>query len=206
MRKTIPNMARPQRHGSAARFCRRTKHAVFLAALVFIAVGLANAQSGKLKTKVKPDDASVWVDGAFRGHVDQFNGPGQSLTLPAGEHEVKISIAYFEDYATRVNVSPGETTTIRQQLGPSNEPHPGPPYANAKLRCKPLVTAAVIVNGRFIGTCDEMNGPGQVLLLWEGTHEIEVTHDGYRPYKTTVAVGPSMVNKPLEIPVNLEPL
>jgi hypothetical protein len=185
-------------------FFRATTHALAVATLFSIAAGFGQAQTGRLKTKIKPLEASVWVDGAFRGHADQFNGPGQSLTLPAGEHEVKISLVYFNDYTTKVTISPGQTAVIKQDLGPSGEIRPSPPYAEAKLRCKPLVTAAVIVNGRFIGHCDEMNGPAQALLLWEGTHEIEVTNDGYQPYKTTVTVTKAMLNTKIEVPVTLQ--
>jgi hypothetical protein len=183
---------------------RATTHALAVATLFSIAAGVGQAQTGRLKTQVKPPEASVWVDGTFRGHVDQFNGPGQSLHLPAGEHEVKISLVYFNDYTTKVTISAGQTAVIKQELGPSGEIRPSPPYAEAKLRCKPLVTAAVIVNGRFIGHCDEMNGPAQALLLWEGTHEIEVTNDGYQPYKTTVTVTKAMLNTKIEVPVTLQ--
>jgi len=180
-------------------------HGTAVAALFFVAASLGHAQTGKLKTKVKPGEASVWVDGTFRGHVDQFNGPGQSLALPAGEHEVKISLVYFEDYTTKVTIAAGQTAVIRQELGPSTESRPGPPYAEAKLRCKPMVKAAVLVNGRFIGHCDEMNGPAQALLLWEGTHEIEVTNDGYQPYRTTITIDKSKLNTKVEVPVTLQP-
>ena len=94
---------------------------------------------------------------------------------------------------------------IKQQLGPSDEKRPGPPYAEGKLRCKPDVDAAVIVNGRFIGHCDQMNGPAQALLLWVGRHEIEVRLSGYKAFKTSVDVTESMTGKELDIPAQLQP-
>ena len=121
---------------------------------------VVSGQTGKLKTKIQPPEAAVWVDGKYMGHADEFNGPGQTLALPAGEHEVKISLVYYQDHKTTVTSESNKTAVIKQQLRPSDEKRPNPPFAKAKLRCKPTAHAAVIVNGRFIGHCDEMNGPG----------------------------------------------
>ena len=166
---------------------------------------MASGQTGKLKTKIKPSEAAVWIDGKFVGHADRFNGPGQTLSLPAGDHDIRISLVYYQDYETKVTIEPNSTTVIKQQLGPSDEKRPGPPYAEGKLRCKPDVDAAVIVNGRFIGHCDQMNGPAQALLLWVGRHEIEVRLSGYKAFKTSVDVTESMTGKELEIPAQLQP-
>ena len=165
---------------------------------------LAWGQTGKLKTKITPAEAAVWVDGKFVGHADRFNGPGQTLALPAGDHQIRISLVYFKDYESKVTIEANKTTVIKQQLGPSDEKRPGPPYADAKLRCKPSVDAAVIVNGRFIGHCDQMNGPAQALLLWVGHHEIEVRLTGYKTFKTSVDVTAAMTGKKMEIPIQLE--
>ena len=166
---------------------------------------IGSGQTGKLKTKIKPSEAAVWVDGKFVGHADRFNGPGQTLSLPAGDHDMRISLVYYQDYETKVTIEPNSTTVIKQQLGPSDERRPGPPYAEGKLRCKPDVDAAVIVNGRFIGHCDQMNGPAQALLLWVGHHEIEVRLSGYKTFKTSVDVTESMTGKELDIPAQLQP-
>ena len=166
---------------------------------------IGSGQTGKLKTKIKPSEAAVWIDGKFVGHADRFNGPGQTLSLPAGDHDIRISLVYYQDYETKVTIEPNSTTVIKQQLGPSDEKRPGPPYAEGKLRCKPDVDAAVIVNGRFIGHCDQMNGPAQALLLWVGRHEIEVRLSGYKAFKTSVDVTESMTGKELDIPAQLQP-
>ena len=166
---------------------------------------MASGQTGKLKTEIKPSEAAVWIDGKFVGHADRFNGPGQTLSLPAGDHDIRISLVYYQDYETKVTIEPNRTTVIKQQLGPSDEKRPGPPYAEGKLRCKPDVNAAVIVNGRFIGHCDQMNGPAQALLLWVGHHEIEVRLSGYKAFKTSVDVTESMTGKELDIPAQLQP-
>jgi hypothetical protein len=169
-------------------------------------LSFSQRQTGKLKTKIKPADAAVWVDGDFVGHADRFNGPGQALELSAGEHDIRVSLVYYEDYKTRVTVEPGKTTVVKSKLGPSDEKHPSPPFAKAKIRCKPEVNAAVLVNGRFVGHADEMNGPMQALLLWPGDHQIEIRHAGYKPFKTALHVDNLMTGKSIEVKAQLEPL
>jgi hypothetical protein len=46
---------------------------------------------GRVKLKVKPRDAEVYVDGYFAGHVDDFDGTFQSLKLDSGGYRIEIS-------------------------------------------------------------------------------------------------------------------
>jgi hypothetical protein len=151
--------------------------------------GDPSGATGMLKTKVSPSDAAVCVDGKYVGHADQFNGPGQKLYITPGDHEVRFSIAYYQDYATKVNVEANKTTTIQQSLGRSDEQLPKPPFARIKIHVKPLVKTAVIVNGRLIGHADQVNGPGQVMVVEAGHCKIELAHAGYKPYTTEFDIG-----------------
>ena len=73
---------------------------------------MASGQTGKLKTKIKPSEAAVWIDGKFVGHADRFNGPGQTLSLPAGDHDIRISLVYYQDYETKVTIEPIDSRII----------------------------------------------------------------------------------------------
>lgn len=141
----------------------------------------ANA-TGMLKTKAVPSDAGVYVDGKYVGHADQFNGPGQKLYVTPGEHEVRFSIAYYQDYSTKVSVQANQTTVIQQSLGRSDELLPKPPFGRIKIHVKPLAKTAVIVNGRVAGHADQANGPGQVMVVEAGHYKIELVHAGYKPH------------------------
>lgn len=143
---------------------------------------------GKLKTKVQPADASVWIDGKYVGHVDQFNGPGQELYLSPGEHEVTFSIAFYKDHKMSVTAEPNKTVVIEQQLARSDERIPTGPFANVKIKVRNPDKAAVLVNDRFIGHVDEMNGPAQWLLLEPGHYKIEIRQAGYKPFEQSVDV------------------
>lgn len=160
------------------------------------------AATGMLKTKVSPSDSAVYVDGNYVGHADQFNGPGQKLYLTPGAHDVRFGIAYYEDYTTKVNVEANKTTVIRQSLNRSNEQPPKANLARVKIHVKPLVKTAVIVNGRFVGHADQVNGPGQVMVLEAGHYKFELVHAGYKPYTAEIDIG---ANETKSITAVLEP-
>src|SRR5438034_348630 len=51
---------------------------------------------GDLRLQVEPRHAEVYVDGYLAGHVDDFDGIFQSLTLETGGHKIEIVAAGFE--------------------------------------------------------------------------------------------------------------
>ncbi|MEW5977394.1 MAG: PEGA domain-containing protein [Acidobacteriota bacterium] len=164
--------------------------------------GNSSGTWGKLKTKVKPADASVWIDDQYVGHADRFDGPGQELFLTPGEYDVTFSLAYYQNFKTRVKIEPDGVTVIQQQLQPSDEQRPTGPFGVVKIKSTPEHKVGVFVNGRFIGHADEMNGPAQELLLQPGTHKIELKYAGYQPYETTVT---AEANTRQVIEVTLQP-
>ncbi|HEX6322575.1 MAG TPA: PEGA domain-containing protein [Vicinamibacterales bacterium] len=71
---------------------------------------------GSLRLKVDPSHAEVYVDGLYRGIVDDFDGVFQRLKLEAGAHRLEIRAAGFQTLVFDVLVTPGETTTYRGDL------------------------------------------------------------------------------------------
>lgn len=144
---------------------------------------------GVLKTKVKPDDAGIYVDGEYAGHADRFNGPGENLYLAPGEHEIRVSLVYYKDYTTKVTIQPGEKTVVQHAMAPSGEAHPTGPFGRIKISPpKSELNAAVIVDGMHVGYADQVNKIAQTLLLLPGPHKIELLYAGYQPYVTTITV------------------
>jgi hypothetical protein len=74
--------------------------------------------TGTLRLDVEPRDAQVYIDGAYAGLVDDFDGVFQSLRLEAGEYQVEIVLPGFETLAFDVRIFPGEKTTYRGDLIP----------------------------------------------------------------------------------------
>lgn len=74
--------------------------------------------TGELRLQVKPRDAQVFIDGAYVGTVDQFDGVFQSLRLESGDYRVEIVLPGFEPLDFDVRILPGEKVTYRGELLP----------------------------------------------------------------------------------------
>jgi hypothetical protein len=71
---------------------------------------------GALRLKVKPVEASVYVDGYYVGVVDDFDGVFQRLRLEPGAHHIEIQAPALEPLSFDVLIQPGHTTTYRGEL------------------------------------------------------------------------------------------
>jgi hypothetical protein len=71
---------------------------------------------GALRLKVKPRDASVFVDGYFAGQIDDFDGVFQSLKLEPGPHRIEISAEGYEPLSFEIRVLPDRTITYKGEL------------------------------------------------------------------------------------------
>jgi len=72
--------------------------------------------TGKLRLKVKPRDAQVFVDGYYMGVVDEFDGTFQRLRLETGGHRVEIRLDGYQPLTFDVLIPLGETITYRGEL------------------------------------------------------------------------------------------
>jgi hypothetical protein len=70
------------------------------------------AVGGRLELKVRPEDASVYVDGAFRGSAREAS----SLKLAPGRHRIEIVRPGFRTEDREVDVVPGEATELTIEL------------------------------------------------------------------------------------------
>jgi hypothetical protein len=66
---------------------------------------------GRLRLKVKPRAAEVYVDGYFAGTVDDFDGVLQRLTLESGPHRIEVRHDDYETLTFDVRITPDQTTT-----------------------------------------------------------------------------------------------
>ena len=82
-----------------------------------------------LRIKVKPKDASVYVDGYFAGRVEDYDGAFQRLHVPPGQHEIVVYLDGFRSLHEKVYLTPNKTTTIDgdlEQLLPGDPAEPIP--------------------------------------------------------------------------------
>jgi hypothetical protein len=69
-----------------------------------------------LRFSVKPKEASVYVDGYFAGHVDDFDGAFQRLHVAPGEHEIVVFLDGYRSLRQRLYLSPNKTRKIEGTL------------------------------------------------------------------------------------------
>ena len=145
-----------------------------------------SAQDGKLKVKVHPPEAYVFVDGQAMGQAYH------SVMLSPGNHHIDL-VNYGYKTATRdVSISSGEILRIEAQLEPIPETVTGP------WGCITIENAqrdAVLLNGKtqefFVGHGDEFNhelGPKQELVVPPGTYQLNVVREGKEIWSGSVEV------------------
>jgi hypothetical protein len=71
---------------------------------------------GALRLKVKPRDASVYVDGYFAGHVDDFDGVFQKLKIEPGPHRVELMLDGYETLGFEVRIDPDRKITYSGKM------------------------------------------------------------------------------------------
>ncbi|MFI5177817.1 MAG: PEGA domain-containing protein [Vicinamibacterales bacterium] len=72
--------------------------------------------TGSIRLRVSPETAKVYIDGALMGTVEDFNGLGRHLDLPAGQHQIELRADGYDTYTGTVEVLVGKTMTERVSL------------------------------------------------------------------------------------------
>lgn len=155
---------------------RRLGYLFTLAIAVALATTASFAQDGKLKIKVTPKQAYVFVDG------QAIHEGSRGISLTAGKHTVVVVNYGYKMSTQDVTVEAGKTTPLEVKLD-SYGGTVGGPFGLVIIEGDPH--AAVLSNGAtpgyFVGHVDEFNNDflwHQNLLLPPGTHHITVTHAG----------------------------
>jgi hypothetical protein len=73
-------------------------------------------EAGALRLKVKPDIASVYLDGEYVGLVNQYDGIFHKLHLDGGNHRVEIQARGYRTLTFNVRIEPDHTETYRGEL------------------------------------------------------------------------------------------
>jgi hypothetical protein len=77
---------------------------------------LQEGPTGGVQLDVQPWRASVFVDGVYKGRVDEFNGYYRNLQVVAGPHLIVVVEPGYRPLVFDVVVVPGRTTTYRGTL------------------------------------------------------------------------------------------
>lgn len=165
---------------------RRLGYLFTLAMAIALVATSGFAQDGKLKIKVTPKQAYVFVDG------NAIREGNQSIPLSPGKHTVVVVNYGYKISTQDVNIEAGKSTPLEVKLDSYGGTVSGP-FGDVEL--KGDERAAVLSNGTtpgyFVGHVDEMNFDWiwhQNLLLPPGTHHLTVTHKGKDVWSGDVTV------------------
>ncbi|HTV57554.1 MAG TPA: OmpA family protein [Verrucomicrobiae bacterium] len=137
-------------------------------------------QTGKLKIKVSPKQAYVFVDGKA------IHEGSRTIALSAGKHTVAVVNYGYKISTQDVNVDSGKTTTLNVTLEPYGDKVAGP-WGRVYIGGSGGDTHAAVLSdgttpGYFVGHVDEFNNDfwiwKQELLLPPGKHHLTITRDG----------------------------
>src|SRR4051812_41455913 len=113
--------------------------------MLFAWAGGLHAQApgfGKLKLKVKPTRAGVFVDGKYVGPAANF-GRSRSYSVAPGPHEVRLSEPRYQDLVKTITIVPGQTFVMKEKL--IAVPLERPPFGVLRIE-HPDKFAAVYIN------------------------------------------------------------
>ena len=165
---------------------RRLAYLFILALAIALGATTGSAQDGKLKIKVSPKQAYVFVDG------NAIREGNQSISLSPGKHTVVVVNYGYKISTQDVNIEAGKSTPLDVKLDAYGGNVSGP-FGDVEL--KGDSRAAVLSNGTtpayFVGHVDEFNFDWiwhQNLLLPAGTHHLTVTHAGKTVWSGDVTV------------------
>lgn len=145
---------------------------IVIAAIFAFGASLALAQDAKVKVRVSPPEAYIFVDG------QPFAHRSQTIALSAGEHTIGVYNYGFVGQVQTVTLAPGENPEIVARL----EEVPGRvsgPWGKIQIEHVANQKAAVFLNGvkpeYFVGHVDEINHGTmfhQKLVVPVGTYQL----------------------------------
>jgi hypothetical protein len=76
------------------------------------------ATYGGVSFEITPNDAQVFVDGAYVGSVGNFSPTYQPLTLMPGPHRIEVQAPGYEPIAFEVNITAGQVIPYQGVMQP----------------------------------------------------------------------------------------
>lgn len=72
-------------------------------------------ETARLRVSVVPEDAAVFVNGKFVGHVDRFDGRA-GMRLEAGVYDITIALPGYQSFETELTVRAGQDYELKTTL------------------------------------------------------------------------------------------
>ncbi|MBI4164098.1 MAG: SUMF1/EgtB/PvdO family nonheme iron enzyme [Acidobacteria bacterium] len=164
----------------------------------------------ELVIESKPGGADVHIDGRFQAKTSS-GGWAKISPLKPGKHDIRISVAGFDDFIQLIDVKSGETFSVNAPLTRAKQASlnlfvaSNPPGANVYVDGKLIgatgpAGAKVYVDGKLVG------GPGgvgrlRIPDLQPGKHVVRVSAEGYADFEQSVEL---VTGKPATVIAVLE--
>ena len=170
---------------------------------------------GEIWLNISPDDAVVYVDGAFWGRAGDINGWWKSRRIPAGTHTIRVEHPDYGVVEQTVKVVPGRDTEVaidledlahkgvtrpydmsaRSATDPDNDasvataPDESPAPRTAILRVRTDIPDPMLfIAGRAVAAEYDPTSDAWILEIPWGTHTLEIRSEGYTPHVRPVRV------------------
>lgn len=75
----------------------------------------AESDTAQVRISVKPEKAAIFVNDAYVGHIDQFDGRS-GMRLSAGTYRLTIALPGYESFKTELTVRAGQSYEIKTDL------------------------------------------------------------------------------------------
>lgn len=72
-------------------------------------------ETGKVRISVEPEDAAVFVNDRYVGHVDRFNGK-KGMRLAPGTYRFKIALPGYQPFETQLHVRAEQSYELKTKL------------------------------------------------------------------------------------------
>lgn len=192
--------------------------ALAVAGLWLLAPSVTLAGPARLDLEIDPDEADVYLDGVYKGVVDDFDGHPDYLWVEPGRHTLELRKRKYQTLRILFAVEANEERRFPQKLYKLREGEPElvelnmlPPETAAKEEksgvalLKFLVEpedAALWIDGAFVGVAAGFDGDPDKAQVTSGKHRLELTRPGYQTWAGDVVLGPQQERT---IRVTLEP-
>ncbi len=172
---------------------RESRRLIAMVGVLLVTAVPALARDGKLRVKVEPRQAYVFVDGTPYGES------GKAVRVAPGKHRIGVYNYGFKPQTREVTVEEGTVLGLEFNLEPVSTAVSGP---WGRIQIESASRSAVLLNGKtpeyFVGHGDEFNHGGlflpcckQQLVVPAGNHLVTILDKDQVVWSGTINVAPN---------------
>ncbi len=155
-----------------------------------------NKYYARIITDINPEEALIYIDGAFIGTAEDYNGWWTAYPVKAGKHEITIKHPDYLEYSTNIELAPKQLYELKHKMIKINKnASSNLNYQNIEninqgsliLNVNPS-NAELYINHEYIGTISEILSNQEKIPLTPGKYKITILSPTYVPYNTEIEI------------------